>query len=181
MKVLSIFLVLLCMSASAYGSDCESAGASIQGVWEVVEIVTDYESAPEAGPETSRVSPNKNPLPSQLMFTGRHYSMIWSAGKEAMRAFSVRWQPTDAEKVQRFGEVGMNTGTYRLEDGLLKVRPRVARVPEFMGGSMTYACEWSGVNLILTLMEEYTFDGVQAPWAADSSGRIHLILSRLED
>ena len=52
---------------------------------------------------------------------------------------------------------------------------------EFMGGHMTYAYQWSGKNLILTLMDEYTYDGVQAPWMSESRGRIHLTLARIED
>ena len=181
MKTIPVVLLLFSLSLATHGAERCGAGRSIVGVWKVVEIATDYESPPEVGAETSRVYPNKDPLPSQIIFTRRHYSMIWSAGTEAMRAFSVRWQPTDGEKLRRFGEVGMNTGTYEVEDGILQVRPSVARVPEFMGGSMTYACKWDEDNLILTLLEEYTFDGVPAPWADESSGRIHLILGRLKD
>jgi len=181
MKILLSALLLIVAPLTAFASDREPGQNSIIGVWKVVEIATDYGSAPDIGPKTSQVEPNLHPLPSQIIFTNSHYSMIWMPGKEAMTAFAIRWQPTDEEKLRRFGEIVMNTGTYELRDNLLTVHPRLARVPEFMGGRMVYDCKWSGDHLILTLIDEYTFDGVKAPWAGESSGHIHLILARLDD
>jgi len=143
---------------------------SIVGVWNIIAIDNDDE------PTT-----NKEPLPSQIIFTRRHYTIVRMFGEDPIRAFAVRWHPTDEEKLKRFGEVGVNTGTYEVHDDVIRVYPRIARMAEFMGGHMTYAYQWSGKSLILTLIDEYTYDGVQAPWMSESRGRIHLTLARLED
>ena len=181
MRIPLSFLLLMGTSLAVFGSGRAPDPNSIVGVWEVVKIATDYESAPDTGPRTSQVEPNPHPLPSQIIFTNSHYSMIWMPGKEAMTAFAVRWQPSDEEKVRRFGEIVVNTGTYEIKDGLITVHPRIARVPEFMGGYMRYDYKWSGDRLVLTLRDEYTLDGVRAPWVNESSGHIHLILARLGD
>jgi hypothetical protein len=146
------------------------SGESIEGVWRISEIKRDYES--EA---------NDSPLPSQIIFTKSHYSIVWMPGSEAIRAFEEPWEPSDAEILQRFWEVTVNTGQYQINGNQIRTEPVIARFPEFMGGYMLYDFKWSGSNLILTLVDEYTFDGVQAPWAADRSGQQHLTLSRVDD
>ena len=155
--------------------------ASIIGVWKVVHIENESDTPPGRTAAAAHIRTNDDPLPSQIIFTGQHYSMVWMPGSDALQSFAKRWQPTDEEKLRRFGEVTMNTGTWTFEGGLIKAQPAVARVPEFMGGYMTYGYAWSGERLVLTLMDEYTFDGVRAPWANESSGKIHLTLARLED
>lgn len=181
MKILLLLLLSVAMALPAFGFGRDPKPNPIIGVWKVVEIATDYVTAPDIGPKTSQVEPNEHPLPSQIIFTRSHYSMIWMPGNKAMKAFATRWQPTDAEKIRRFGEIVVNTGTYEVSDGRITVHPGIARVPEFMGGRMDYDYRFSGTRMILTLMDEYTFDGVRAPWADKSRGRIHLVLIRQAD
>jgi hypothetical protein len=101
--------------------------------------------------------------------------------RSATKAFETRWAPTEQEKLQRFGEIIVNTGTYNTANGQIEVRPIIARMPEFMGGRMVYRIEWSGDDLTLTFLDEYTFDGIQAPWVGKKNGKEHLTLSRLQD
>ncbi len=181
MKHLLSVLLLIGTSLTAYGAGKDLESDSIVGVWKVVEIALDYGLPLNTDPLPNQIIPNTDPLPSQIIFTNRHYSIVWMPGNKAMEAFSIRWQPSAEEKLRRFDEVVVNTGTYEIEGGVIKVHPVIARVPEFMGGYMRYAYEWSEDHLILTLIDEYTFDGVQAPWVSESSGRIHLILDKLDD
>lgn len=181
--MLRAIVAVLCLGAlsAARVAAQECAAASLAGVWEIVEIAVDADPGGAAGPPPGGIVPSADPLPSQIIFTRRHYSIVWMPGSEAMQAFAVRWQPTDAEKLRRFGEVVVNTGSYALLDGVLEVRPVISRVPEFMGGRMSYRCRRSGDRLVLTLLDEVTFDGVRAPWVNASSGRIHLTLASIED
>lgn len=144
------------------------ADEAVQGVWRVSGIERDSDQ-----------EPNHNPHPSLIIFTEGHYSMVWMPTDEAMRAFAKRWSPTDEEKIKRFSEVVVNAGTYEIEGSQMKTFPLVARDPEFVGGYVVYEYNWSEGNLVLTMVDEYSFDGVQHPWV--KRGRIHLTLSRVAD
>lgn len=143
---------------------------TIEGVWRVSQIENDNES-----------EPNTNPLSSQMIFTKTHYSMVWSQGNSAMRAFNKRWAPTNDEILKRFWEITVNSGTYKIDGNRIRTEPKIARFPEFMGGHMIYDFRWSGDNIVLTLIDEYTFDGVQAPWVASRGGQRHVTLTPVTD
>ena len=127
----------------------------LEGVWEVAAI-------------TRAASTNENPEPSQAIFTASHYSLLYIRVDSSLRAFEQRWTPTDAEKVRRYGEIVLNAGSYVVTDeSTITLHPTVSRIPEFMGGGRAfYEYRLDGDTLWLTSMDEYSFDGVQAPWAA---------------
>jgi hypothetical protein len=168
-NVTTLMLVLLCFTGCSKVSEAES---SLIGVWQVEEI--EFISP-------SDTSTNPNPQPSQAVFTTSHYSLVWMPGTTGMRAFQQRWVPTDAEMIQRYGEIVVNSGVYTVEsDSLLTLRPVISRVPEFMdGGRLQYGYRLVGDTLWLTSLDEYSFDGVQAPWAA-AGNRVALKLIRVE-
>ena len=143
---------------------------SINGVWRVSRIELDYES-----------TPNLEPLSSLIIFTCHHYSMIWMPGNEGMREFAERWTPTDEEKIKRFGELIVNAGRYTVDDRRLEVRPVVARDPDFVNGRMIFDYRWSGDDLVLTWVDEYSFDDVQHPLIEQFGGKEHMTLSKLEE
>jgi hypothetical protein len=146
------------------------AEESINGIWRVVKIDREHSA-----------SVNDSPEPSQIIFTNSHYSIVWTTVDEGLRAFETRWEPTDQEKLRRYGEIVVNTGSYSIEGSRLRIVPIVARVPEFMGGYIDYEISWEGVDLVLTFMDEVTYDGVQAPWVAPRGGKEHLVLTKVED
>jgi hypothetical protein len=142
------------------------------GVWQiqVIENIT-----------ASGSSINNSPQPSLAIFTGSHYSLIWMPGATGMRAFKQRWLPTDEEKIQRYGEIVANAGTHTQTDSTITLRPAVSRVPEFMaGGRLLYEYRVQGDTLILTSLDEYSYDGIQAPSAA-AGNRVKLTLKRIGD
>ena len=165
---ITTYVLLLCI-ALLFGLVVHAQEA-IEGVWRVSRIDRDF-----------RQEPNRDPEPSLIIFTAQHYSIIWILGDESMQPYAERWSATDDEKRQRFGEVSVNAGTYEVEGSQIKTFPLVARDPEFIGGYFLSDYTWRNGNLILTLLDEYSFDGVQHPWAKGSSGQIHLTLSRLPD
>jgi hypothetical protein len=151
---------------------CQSPAVEngLLGAWEVSVI----ESANSKGR-----SVNQNPQPGLAIFTPTHYSLIWIPGSTAMRAFRDRWVPTDEEKIQRYGEIVVNAGTYSQTESTITARPVVSRVPEFMeGGRLLYEYRVEADTLTLTSVDEYSFDGFQAPWAA-SGDRVTLTLRRV--
>lgn len=143
---------------------------SLLGVWQVrvIENTTSGDS-----------SINRNPQPSLAIFTQSHYSLIWMPGTTGMRAFKQRWLPTDEEKIQRYGEIVVNSGTYTQTESTITAQPVVSRVPEFMGGGrLVYEYRVEGDTLSLTSLDEYSYDGIQAPWAAVGD-RVTLTLTRV--
>jgi hypothetical protein len=48
------------------------------------------------------------------------------------------------------------------------------------GGTLLYEYSVVGDTLNLTSLDEYSFDGIQAPWAASGS-RVRLSLTRVEE
>jgi len=160
--------ILLPIAGCNYSA--EPSNNSIEGVWRISQITRDYEA-----------ESNYDPLPSQFIFTKNHYSIVWMPEKDAMRAFDEPWKPSDSEILQRFWEVTVNTGRYEVSSTQIRTEPVIARFPEFMGGYMIYDFKWSGSDLILTLVDEYTFDGVQTPWAAEVGGQQHITLTRVND
>lgn len=166
---LTLILVVLCFVGCGGMSGGESG---LAGVWRVEEL--QFISPADT-------STNPSPLPSQAIFTASHYSLVWMPGTTGMRAFQQRWVPTDSEKIQRYGEIVVNSGVYTVDnDSLITLHPVVSRVPEFMdGGRLLCGYHTVGDTLWLTSLDEYSFDGVLAPWA-EAGNRVALKLVRRE-
>jgi len=126
----------------------------VVGVWKVENVARQGGSEPIAG----------KPLPSIIVFTSSFYSMVWVFGAEAQRPFAKRWNPTDAEKIERFDSLVVNAGTYEIDGNTLIAHPVVARIPDFMGGKLICDYQIEKNTMMLKFVDEYSFDGVQAPW-----------------
>ncbi len=135
------------------------------GVWRVKEI---------GRQKVERLAKDK-PFPSLFIFTRHHYSMMWVLGAD--EPFTERWNPSDEEKIKCFDSMVVNAGTYEIDGNTLTVHPTVARIHDFMGGKLI--CDFHVENDILRLkfVDEYSFDGVQAPWVA--KGGFVLTLMRI--
>jgi hypothetical protein len=146
----------------------KSEPINILGVWQVREI---------ARQDLAR-SHVEYPLPSIFIFTEHHYSMMWLPSVESQKPFAQRWDPSDQEKIERFNSLIVNAGTYEIEEATLTAHPVVARIPDFVGGKLV--CEYRIENgtMWLKFLDEYSFDGVQAPWVKD--GGLTLILERID-
>jgi len=141
----------------------------IVGIWQITEITNQNASDPLAN----------DSIPSLFIFTPHHYSMVWILSEEPQRAFRDRWNPTDAEKIKRYDSFVVNSGTYEIKDTFFTAYPIVARVPEFMGGKLVCEFQVEEDTLQLKLVDEYAYDGVQAPWVASGDGLI-IELVRIE-
>jgi hypothetical protein len=139
----------------------------VVGVWRVREMV-------RQGGEGKITD---KPFPNIFIFTDRHYSMVWVLGPDAELPFADRWNPTEEEKIRRFDSLVVNSGTYEIKGSTLMAHPIVARIPDFVGGKLI--CEFlvEDSTMRLKFVDEYSFDGVQAPWIA--SGGLVLTLARI--
>jgi hypothetical protein len=145
----------------------EKEAKGVVGVWQIKEVATQ-----RGGLITDK------PLSSVFIFTPRHYSMVWVFSAETQGSFAERWNPTDAEKIERFNSLVVNSGTYEIDGNTLIAHPVIARIPDFMGGKLI--CEYHIENDMMRLkfIDEYSFDGVQAPWV--KSGGLILTLGRID-
>ena len=165
-----VFLLPLIIAFSVACQPQDSDTGGLMGVWVIQQI------------EYADGTINSDPEPSQAIFTAHNYSLLWIYPPTSLRSFAERWAPTDAEKIQRYGEIVVNSGTYEIAgDSLITLHPVVSRVPGFMGGgTLLYEYSVVGDTLNLTSLDEYSFDGIQAPWAASGS-RVRLSLTRVEE
>jgi len=156
-----IYKALVVFVAAFFFFGCQpnsSVDNGLLGVWQIQKIENKISSGS---------SVNSDPQPSLAIFTQSHYSLIWMPGTTGMRAFKQRWSPTDEEKIRRYGEIIVNSGTYTLTESTLTAHPVVSRIPEFMGGGrMLYEYHVEGDTLWLTTLDEHSYDGKQSPWAA---------------
>jgi len=146
----------------------EEGSRGIIGVWQIKEVARQGDSGTLV---------NK-PFPSIFIFTPHHYSMVWIFGTEHKRPFAERWKPTDAEKIERFDSLVVNSGTYEVDGSTLTAYPVVARIPDFMNGKLVCEFHIEEDTMRLKFVDEYSFDGVQAPWV--TSGGLVLTLARIE-
>ena len=158
--ILAFALVMLCFTT------CKKEDKGIVGVWQIKEVATQ-----------SGALVTDKPLPSIFIFTPGHYSMLWVLSTKT-EPFAERWNPTDAEKIKRFNSMIINSGTYEVEDSTITMYPVVARIPDLMGGKQIGEYLVEHDTMRLKFVDEYSFDGVQAPWVA--SGGLVLTLLRIE-
>ncbi len=111
---------------------------SIEGAWNIVEV----QFVKADGKVTS-----VKPLESLVLLTKDHYSFCWSSHK----SISNTWQISDSERVSRFNQSLINSGTYKFSDSLLVTRAEFALVPKFVNGTASFRYNFSGDTLILTV------------------------------
>jgi hypothetical protein len=141
----------------------------LEGVWQISEI-----RFVRADGETV-VS---DPQPGSFIFTKSHYSATWISQAEPRRPFANRFEPTREELAAACDSLVVNSGRYEVSGDRLTVRPAVTRMPEFSGGRMIYQYAIDGNVLSLTVLDEYSRDGVQAP--SIQRQRVTLKLRRVE-
>jgi hypothetical protein len=143
----------------------EKDSTGVIGVWQVKEIRRQNVESPVTD----------KPFPNLFFFAPRHYSMVWVLGVD--EPFTERWAPTDEEKIKRFDSMVINAGTYEIDGVTITAHPMVARIPDFVGGKLICEFNVDKDTMRLKFVDEYSFDGVQAPWVA--KGGLVLTLVRI--
>jgi hypothetical protein len=116
--------VTIAVLVSAVSATQAVSGQSLVGTWKPVEIVVD--SGPDRGRHTSDVQPGL------LIFTKRHYSMMFVQG------FKARPLPSDSATNEQvalsFIPFTANAGTYQKRDSTVILSPSIAKNPRVMSG-----------------------------------------------
>ncbi len=123
-----------------------SSEGSIRGAWSVIS--TSLTGA-------DRTSTNDSPQPGLVLFTERHYSVMFVEGIEPRKPFADAQRATDAEKITAYDTFTGHTGTYSIVDSVVAMRVVVAKLPNLMTGElsttfMRFAHRISGDTLRMT-------------------------------
>ena len=68
-----------------------------------------------------------------ILFTARHYSLMYVEGNDARKEFANPALPTEAEKLAAFDSFVGHSGTYVIEDSIVAMNVEVAKVPNMTG------------------------------------------------
>src|SRR5215211_4105254 len=79
---------------------------------------------------------NSSPGPSLVVFTARHYSLMYVEGSAARVPFADPARPTDGEKLAAYNTFVGHSGTYSVTDSLIEMHIVVAKSPSLMGTDM---------------------------------------------
>jgi hypothetical protein len=87
-------------------------------------------SASLVGRDTTIV--NRWPQPGLVIFTGRHYSLMYVEGSAPRSPFADPMRPTDAEKLKAFDTFVGHSGSYTVVDSVIRMHVVVAKSPSMM-------------------------------------------------
>lgn len=108
----------------------------IEGAWSIVEV----QMVNANGTHTSTF-----PKESLAIFSNRNYSFCWTS----QFAGNHSWQIADREKLDRFNQSIVNTGSFELKDSILTTNAIFAMHPMFTNGQAKFKCSFSGDTLVL--------------------------------
>ena len=86
-------------------------------------------------------------------------SRTWTDTTGQPRNFPSAWNPTDSEKIDRFGAFTSAAGTFVLSGDTLTFRPVSARFPGFEGGYSKDIVRIKGDTLTLTMFSLVASNG----------------------
>jgi hypothetical protein len=135
----SFILVAICAIASLAARAEE---ASLQGVWQVVEVTM-------TGPGARVVKPHS----TLIIFSGKHYSRT-EIHSEQPRPMLPDWANATADQLRTvWGPFVAEAGTFELRGDLLTLRPTVAKNPAAMADGAFTAQSYKLDGNILTLTQ----------------------------
>jgi hypothetical protein len=151
LKVILVVLTIITVSSFA-----PKKKLSVEGAWTFVKVQT---IRPDGTSATTI------PKEGQAIFQKNHYSFCWTSHHSTSHI----WQLTDAEKLDRFNQSIINTGTYELKDSVLTTKATFAMSPMFTNGIAKFKCSFSGDTLVLRGLSVYSADNVAHPVYANGS------------
>ncbi len=100
---------------------------------------------------------------SLFIFAEGYYSIGYAFGDAGSAPYAERWHPSDREKIDRFGSVIVNAGSYRLSGSQVEAHPLFAIAPEFVGGEGVFSFALVADTLELKWERSIAFDGLEYP------------------
>jgi hypothetical protein len=144
-STLHLFFATLTAAVLALGVH-EAQATPLQGAWKIVRMSLTAGEQPSFSQYTQ---------PGLVLFTARHYSLMYVEGNEPRQMFRDPFRPTDAEKVDAFDTFVGHSGTYSLEDSIVVMQVEIAKVPNLAGPELRstfarFAYQIAGDTLRLT-------------------------------
>lgn len=115
------------------------------------------------------------PKEGQAIFSNKHYSFCWTSHSSSTRS----WQMSDAEKLDRFNQSIINTGTFELKDSILTTNATFGLNPMFSNGVAKFTCSFVGDTLILRGLSVYSSDNVAHPVYANGSYIVSTLVRKI--
>lgn len=114
------------------------------------------------------ITPDGRRIPGQahesfLLISSPFYSMNWAGGASPAPHSATHLQPTDTEKIARYGTVIVNAGRIDARDGRMTIHPDFALVPEYVGGLGVFDYALRGDTLDLEWHTIQSVDGTADP------------------
>lgn len=127
---------------------------ALEGAWlmDEISVISSHGEAVYADPQ-----------PGLFIFSGGHYSMVWSWATEPLPDSEEMWRPTDEEKIRSFSAIIVNSGSYTASDSLVTTVPVVAKTAEFVGGMASYRYRVVADTLWMEMTNTVSRSGVVDP------------------
>ena len=146
-----LFGVLTAALLTSHAVAGQSRGASIQGVWRIVEATI-------TGPQARTISFRERP--NLTIITGRHYSRVevQADGPRAILADPAKASADELRAV--WGPFVAESGTYEVADGnLITMRPIASKNPAVMGPGVFIAYTYTLEGDTLSLTQQRNQNG----------------------
>lgn len=100
---------------------------SFRGAWRVVSMSLTGDD---------RTTTNDSPQPGLVLFTERHYSIMYVEGGEPRKPFTDPLGPTDAEKLDAYNTFVGHAGSYTVSDSVIAMQVLISKSPSLMGSEL---------------------------------------------
>ena len=149
---LLVVLLFSCQSSESNTQQNQKINneVSIEGVWKITQIINQTPENQFANPE---------PQDGIFIFTKEHYSMVWNPNDSRLEDYKNIWKPTDKEKINSYNSINSNSGKYEIKKNKIICKPKLAKIPSFIGGKAIYAFLLDGNYLTLQLENKTSYDG----------------------
>ena len=115
------------LTMSSFNTPGQPQPATLQGAWKIVRTSLTTEDKPNLVDYGQ---------PSLLLFTARHYSLMYVEGNKTRQMFRDLTRPTEAEKLEAFDTFAGHSGTYTVVDSIIAMEVEVSKWPNMMGAEL---------------------------------------------
>jgi hypothetical protein len=124
----------------------QSKPASIQGVWQAVEVQV-------TGPGARTIT-IPEPRPNLVIFSGRHFSRVVVEAEQPRPILADATKATAEELRAAWGPFAAEAGTFEVSGNTITMRPIAAKNPALMapGAFVTYSFTLNGNTLTVTYL-----------------------------
>jgi hypothetical protein len=124
----------------------QSLQGSLRGAWKVIAMSLSG---------SDRTTTNNSPQPAVVLFTDKHYSVMYVEGDQPRKHFADPLRPTDAEKLEAYNTFVGHSGTYTVSDSVIAMQAVISKSPNLTGSELgrtflRFAHQFSGDTLRLT-------------------------------